>query len=375
MTYCIGWARYGVVYLVGDSAITGPAPARASASSFGEAHTTTRGRTSQEGILKIAPIAASAAVAVAGDVELGRQIVHFLRDNFDSSQSIIELLNTMTASMGPFQRDRPVELLVASAPLDAQATLTNWNTVDGIDSRDTDVFHIGNLEEGLHRQTVHVLQRLHQDNCPPDLMLPAVTSVVQAYGIPEELMRKGVGGTVFGLWVTQGKTRWQEPTIYLLNDTDQSRSGIVRSAVRDDVLVVDSSFSAATRAFPSVLRRDPPPWVYERYSPMEYLASWTHWRYWAVISPTKRIVLLIYRPNPEVTSHFIDCGVEPPGAFRQRTVKAIPMLLDAIAARKHKDDKKFSVFLLRDDEGGRAGLLQWLQNIASQANDPDIAGK
>jgi hypothetical protein len=115
MTYCAGWKYADYIVLLGDTAATKLSRPDTPRSSFGELHSEVRGEHVEESLLKLVPIAPGTAVAFVGDVQLAGELVEFLKSSYNDTTPIDSLFSSLTASLGPFERKRPVEVILASS--------------------------------------------------------------------------------------------------------------------------------------------------------------------------------------------------------------------------------------------------------------------
>lgn len=168
MTYCAGWKYENTVYLLADTAVTSLSAPITTHSSLGELHDQVRGEFVEESLLKIIPIASGTAVAFAGDVRYAFKIISFLKSNYGNNNDLRTLIKSLTASFGPFDKTRNVELLLATSSANGETQLLHWDTVRGLDSNASDYYSIGSITPYHDAITVNVLSRFVKVNMQPE---------------------------------------------------------------------------------------------------------------------------------------------------------------------------------------------------------------
>jgi hypothetical protein len=249
MTYCAGWKYKDTVFLLADSAATKITRPITSHSSFGELHAEVRGEHVEESLLKIVPIGAGTVAAYAGDVQLAANYLSFLRDGLPTAKSISDLLQSLTLSMGPFDPERVVALLLASSTNGGSHELIRWSTEHGTDLGGSDYYQIGSLTSYHSALTPALLSRLAAGNVDPARMLVIATAIVQSYGIHDSMIDMNVGGLVFGAQTSRGIVSWQRDTNYVLYNAGFTSRALVTAIARDNTLVVNSSLTDSMRVF------------------------------------------------------------------------------------------------------------------------------
>jgi len=284
------------VYLLGDTLITKSSPAITRISSFGQLHDKVRGDHVEESLLKIVPIAPDTVVAFAGDVNLATMLIEFLKENLDITESFESLFDSVNVSLGPFGKDRQVELLLAHSSINGKAILIKWDTVHGFDVTNSDYYQIGSLTSYHAALTPMVLSIFANGKLSPDRILAMLTSVVQSYGVHDNLIDQNIGGIIFGLSVHNGNIIWQEDTNFILYDPSFASVVCISAFVRDNVLIVCSSLSDDTRIFAhstSIL------------SMQKWLETWSsfvfdhlnsdQYKYWVFLSTSGKVITVLRR--------------------------------------------------------------------------------
>ncbi|MBD2536920.1 hypothetical protein H6G97_50000 [Nostoc flagelliforme FACHB-838] len=301
MTYCFAWKYGDTVYLLADTAATKSSLPNFDKSSFGQLHDKVRGEYVEESLLKIVPIAPDTAIAFAGDVQLATAIIEFLKENFCSAETFANLFGKVNASFGPFDPKRPVELLLAYAPSNGDPKLIHWNSKHGLDSNQFDYYTIGSLTSYHAALTPLVLSMLVNGKLASGRILPILIAIVQSYGIHSNIIEQNVGGIIFGLRVCNGKIIWQEDTNFVLYNSTAEKFetfDLISAFVRDNVVVVNSSFTNDIRGFAhSVSTPSIQAW---QESWNSFIVSHTNsdkYRYWVFLSTAKKVITVLLRDN------------------------------------------------------------------------------
>jgi hypothetical protein len=77
--------------------------------------------------------------------------------------------------------------------------------------------------------------------------VPALTALVQSYGLHDNLIDQNIGGIVCGLELTPYGVKWQSDTAFVLYNSPMEAPEIIFSFIRDNALVVHSSLTKETR--------------------------------------------------------------------------------------------------------------------------------
>jgi hypothetical protein len=306
MTYCAGWKYGNSVYLFGDTAATKSSPPISTHSSFGELHAKVGGKHVEESLLKVVPIEPGAAVAFAGDVQLATEAIKILQANYRIASDHNTLFSSLTASLGPFDRNRPVEVLLAGSTATGESQLLHWDTIHGLDPNVSNYYEIGSLTSYHSALTPQVLAHFIKRNLAPDRVLSLVTAVVQSYGIHDNLMEMNVGGIIFGLQTHAGSVSWQEDTSFVLYDPGFLSNTYVSALVRDDVLVVNSSVTNDVRLLAhSASTRSLQDWFDTWHTYIKDHLESDRYRYWVFISTAAKVITVLRRDNFEQESRYV----------------------------------------------------------------------
>ncbi len=307
MTYCAGWKYSNSVYLFADTAVTKNSPPTTTHSSFGELHAQVRGEHVEESLLKIVPLSDGTAVAFAGDVQLATSIIEFLCENLAANaNSLRVLLSLVTTSLGPFSRDREVELLLATSNSLGESQLLYWNTVSGLDTAGSDYYQIGSLTSYHSALTPQVLSLLVTGNLAPDRLLSVLTAVVQSYGVHDNLIEQNIGGLIFGLRTHAGHIMWQEDTNFVLYDPQVMSPIWVSAFVRDNVVVLNSSQTNDIRCLAhSVSTPSIQAWLDKWKGHIKNHLETDRYRYWVFICTLGKVITVLRRDNLDQESRYV----------------------------------------------------------------------
>lgn len=260
MTYCAGWKLGDTVFLIADSAITSPRPPFSRQSSFGQAHRQVRDEHVEEGLLKLAPIGDNAAIAFAGDVGLAQQVLELLIAHWPSFGNDVREVHRVLSATFPLEQVPEVAFLLAWWS-DTGPRLAQWESRNGFTELDGQSCAIGSIGNYHRTFTNHALQQLRDLNVPQNDVLPAITALVQSFGIHDDLIEQNVGGAVFGLAVGREGVRWQADTGYLIYSRLGQQPEFVSASVRDNTLVIHSSITQETIAMMNSAAPDLQTWL------------------------------------------------------------------------------------------------------------------
>lgn len=338
------------MYLFGDTAVTKTSPPTTTHSSFGELHAQVRGEHVEESLLKIVPIASGAAVAFAGDVQLATEIIEFLSANFEANAYTLKaLFSLLTDSLGPFDSNRAVELLLAMSNPNGESHLLHWDTVRGLDAVESDYYQIGSLTSYHSALTPQVLSLFVQGNLAPDRLLSVITAVVQSYGVHDNLIEMNIGGLIFGLRTHAGNVSWQEDTNFVLYDPRFCNLIYVSAIVRDNVVVVHSSQTNDIRVIAhSVSTQSLPDWVGRWEKQVKDHLESDRYRYWVFICTTEKVITVLRRDNLEQQSRYVSLKKIDDGKFDLGMSPELMSLLTQPVTDRHDGSLPFRLNFRND---------------------------
>lgn len=316
MTYCAGWKYRDAVFLLADSAATKNTEPNTTHSSFGQLHAEVRGEHVEESLLKLVPLGSGTVAAFAGDVGLATSCLEFLRDAISTAVSTSALLHSLTLSLGPFPKDRPVEFLLAVTDEAGRSELIHWDSLRGIDPTESDYYQIGSLTSYHAALTPALFSLFVERNLDTERMLSVASAVVQSYGIHDDLISMNVGGLIFGIQTRLGVVTWQQDTNFVLYSPDFSYRAIITAIARDNTLVVSSSINDETRVFghsTSMPRAELWTADWLRKAKIELDSGATP--LWLFLSTAGRVITLILRSEVTKESRYVKLENQDGGKF------------------------------------------------------------
>lgn len=316
MTYCAGWKYRDAVFLLADTAATKSTKPNTTHSSFGQLHAEVRGEHVEESLLKLVPLGAGTVAVFAGDVELAKSCLEFLRDAIPAAGSTSALLHSLTLSLGPFPEDRPVDILLAVTDEAGRSELIHWDSLRGIDATESNFYQIGSLTSYHAALTPALLSLFVEHNLDTERMLSVASAVVQSYGIHDDLVSMNVGGLIFGIQTRLGVVTWQHDTNFVLYSPDFSYRAIITAIVRDNILVLSSSITDDTRAFghsTSMPREDlwTADWLHKAKIELDSGAT----PLWVFLSTACQVITLIFRSEATKDSRYVKLENQGEGKF------------------------------------------------------------
>jgi hypothetical protein len=276
----------------------------------------------EESLLKLVPISPGTAIAFAGDFQLATELIAFVKDHYDDAMPLNSLFQSLTASLGPFDPNRGVALILASSRAGADSHLANWDTVRGLNPQASEYYHIGSLTSYHAALTPEVLSILTAGEVPPERLLPILSAVVQSYGVHDNLIDMNVGGIIFGLRVQAGDLCWQDDTNYLLYDSSLANTAYISAFVREDVLVVNSSLTNDVRLFAhSASMPSFQDWLNRWQAYIKTHIKSDQYRYWVFLSTLGKVITVLRREALDKESRYVrltaiggdkfDLGISP----------------------------------------------------------------
>lgn len=301
MTYCVGWKYKNSVYLLADTAVTHSNQPETRRSSFGQIHDKVRGECVEEALLKIVPIAPGVAVTFSGDVQLAGEIIEFLQNKLLFAETYENLFKFLDTELGPFPRNRPVQLLFAASTKNGDTDLLCWDSIRGLEQNNVDFYQIGSFSNSHHAGTTFsVKDKLPNAQISEDHFLPVLGAVIQSYGIYDNIINKNTGGVICGLRSHNGAIEWQEDTNYILYNPSLSEIEYISAFIRDNVLVVISFKDNGTRILSNSIStpvfRD---WLKKWESHIHTRKTSDQYRYWTFISKPEKLITIIRRESFE----------------------------------------------------------------------------
>ncbi len=287
--------------MLADTAVTGVPKIARRYSSVGQLHETVDGRTVQEGILKIIAIRDEILLCYSGSGRWALAVADFIASCYSAGMSLSLIMKRTATSIGPFPENDPVTMLIAMRAA-GEASLHSWQSrmPDEIIPI-LDFSSIGSLKTHhvqLTQDMLSFLTRRYSSN-----HFPLIVSLVQSYGIHENLIQHKVGGIVFGAALTAEGIRWQPDTSYLLYDKDLTDISIVTCLSRDNVLAVYSSITKERYLFHHYMQGfSPQTWITKWESRLFKYFNERKSQFYSFIRKSDRNIVII-----RVRSGFPDC--------------------------------------------------------------------
>jgi len=300
MTYCCGWKHGQSVYLIADSAKTSQVESVTPRSSFGESHRAVRDGHVEESLLKLIPISSNAAAAFAGNVAMATEAIAFLAQRWpELALDIPGLFSSLAATLGPFDSSRAIAILLASTGADSQPHLAHWESGKGLVEADASFAQIGSLDSYHSELTPLFVSDLAARKISEELLLAAMTALVQSYGLHDNLIDQNVGGLIFGLRINNGHVEWQDDTNYVLHNFDLSSLTFISAVARDNAIIVLSSATQDVRAFLNSV--SVPSWKdwhskWDKESVAQIMRG--QFRYWVFLRTEDKAITVVRRADP-----------------------------------------------------------------------------
>jgi hypothetical protein len=255
------------------------------------------------------------AIGFAGDVQIATEIIGLLKDNVQYADSVSDLIR-IADNMGPFDPKRRVTLLIASSSVQGSVELIKWDSLKGIDQSGADFYQIGSLTSYHSAITPEFLNILISGNLAIDRILPTIISVVQSYGIYDDLIQMNVGGLIFGLCTSHGQVNWQDDTNYLLYGPNMDKISYISAIARDNVIIISSSITNDTRIFAhSISANSSTLFSQDWRKRVQEQVNSDLFHYWVFISIKDRVITLLIRNDLQSESKYVRLSKLSNGKF------------------------------------------------------------
>lgn len=242
MTYCLGWrTKHGVAIIV-DSLLSAADPKvfqhpELRRTTFGESQGKINNKrwpyVAEEG-MKLR-VGADVITGFAGDVGVARRLMDQFQHAYASGRSLREAAKSAlgkvadrqsdtTVLIGGYEGKKPVLLRIDTKPR-------------GISYVDT-LVQVGSVPAAQMRWTATMAGRLagmasasasSRDNA--ERLFTPLIALVQSYGVHDQLVDQGIGGSFLGAWVTPEGAQWQRDTLYATHQADVNADEAVMCGV------------------------------------------------------------------------------------------------------------------------------------------------
>lgn len=257
MTYIQAFRDRYAAYIFADTAVTtNLPPAEVSQfTSFGQHRVESQNRYVFEGALKIYNFG-RAAVAFANDVQNGQLIVNSIAKLLQQKYSPRDAFRSAIASHTPFSCRQTAVQMVMVIPETPSPAVVAFNAEWKEEFYELPIGigvlfgTIGPSNQQVWREGWETLRHgFKLPGGPPHFLVGGI-GMLQGFLLRDILLDKhGVGGTFCGVCVTPDQIIWNPDTLYLVqkwrdaNHIEHQKTKWVASIVRDNVVVVESSFS------------------------------------------------------------------------------------------------------------------------------------
>ncbi len=254
MTYAFALKYRGSAYLFADSVTTQYAevPPDTKTTSFGEASLMERGKTVQEGCLKILRIADDCYVAFSGVVHLAEAAAGILQQAYREGIPTSDLLRALAINFGYRPADK-LDLLLARNS-GGVPEIWHWRAADPSNPVSVELgAQIGSLP-GTHAVTVDsqtLALSFMANNLTEEELLVSMTACIQSFGLRDWLLQNGVGGAIVSVRLAGNGAQWLPDTNYIVHDKDMQNPDVVSIAVRRDGVFIKTTYSQWMRTFAS----------------------------------------------------------------------------------------------------------------------------
>lgn len=257
MTYIIGWKSKDSVFLTSDSVIThsGISNTTKQITSFGEFYNA-EGKMIREDTNKILIINDSLCITFSGDVAIAKEILRIVSLIIGQAKvnlnKIDEAFEKALIAIRPID-DNKIPSFIIAAVVESESLLCSYN-VTKINGLETHKFLVqtGSINNLYKSITIEYFKEQISRSMTDETRLVVFNSLIQIYGVHENLLKQYVGGTISGLFLNKKGTSWQGDTcyvIYSIKNQSINNPMLIRMIVRDNVIITHSPFNSTTSAF------------------------------------------------------------------------------------------------------------------------------
>ncbi|MBE9490768.1 MAG: hypothetical protein IMY67_10780, partial [Bacteroidetes bacterium] len=257
MTYIIGWKSKDSVFLTSDSVIThsGISNTTGQITSFGESYNA-EGKMIREDTNKILIINDSLCITFSGDVEIAKEILRIVSLIIGKAKvnqnKITDAFEKALIAIRPIN-DNKIPSFIIAAIVESESLLCSFNVTKKI-GLETHKYLVqtGSINNLYKSITIEYFKEQISHSMTDETRLVVFNSLIQIYGVHENLLKQYVGGTISGLFLNKKGVFWQEDTcyvIYSIKNQSINNPMLIRMIVRDNVIITHSPFNSRTSAF------------------------------------------------------------------------------------------------------------------------------
>lgn len=249
MTYVVGWKTDKNVFISADTAVTTKAPnpkLYSEFSSFGEKHFVNGDKKIEESMLKLFNINDRIIIGFSGHVKTALDVIRnfkILVENVEITKLDIieEKLRIAVKSLQPLPKDKEFGLILGFIE-NKEPHLLSYNS-DGTHCIQKHERWVCQeiLRETIYSGITEMFTNLfRRGNLSDENFLIAVNSIIQSYGIHNNLLENGVGGIIVGFQISKDGVKWQKDTSYIIYNPKFVGTVLINMAIRDGGLAVSS---------------------------------------------------------------------------------------------------------------------------------------
>ncbi len=256
MTYVVAVKCGNSVLLAADTVVTATSPfgidheAGVSRTSFGELSISEENRFVSESSLKIFHLG-KIAVAFSGNVATGQSVLEELRFEIEATpnprEAVVKCVKRLESSTL-----RRIATFAVGIPSKAGVSLLVFDSVNREirESANNEVLQLGSMPAHFRQCTNSFMDKfVPYLQTSPNRLLAVLLGILQSYGTFSHLLENGVGGAFTGLHIGEKEINWQDDICYVVHAGPEKATDFVHCAIRDNVLIVNSSIIGECRYF------------------------------------------------------------------------------------------------------------------------------
>lgn len=209
---------------------------------------------------KIQVINDSLCIAFAGDVDIAKEIFRLVKLQLSEKEILLE--NIAMAFERSLDAIRPFKIkdipsFIVGAIIENKPQLLSFNITKRV-LLDTHKYLVqaGSMK-GIYKQlTIEYFKEQVGKTLKDETRLIVFNSIIQLYGIHDNLLESNVGGIISGLFVNKNGVSWQNDTCYIvysIKDKSPEASNLIRMMVRKNIVIVHSPLRNGYFGFTDIL--------------------------------------------------------------------------------------------------------------------------